>query len=75
MCGRTVVARSIGEIVTIFDIDDVIGDQPGIPYNNLPSLQAQSLLTDYWGITKVNMLEGLGHNFMQLVRLKFHGNL
>ena len=45
MCGRTVVARSIGELVTLFDIDDVIGEQPGISYNNPPSLPA-SIIVD-----------------------------
>ena len=45
MCGRTVVARSIGELVTLFDIDDVIGEQPGITYNNPPSLPA-SIIVD-----------------------------
>jgi hypothetical protein len=38
MCGRTVVARSVGELATLFDIDDVIGEQPGITYNNPPFL-------------------------------------
>ena len=45
MCGRTVVARSLGELVTLFDIDDVIGEQPGITYNNPPSLPA-SIIVD-----------------------------
>ena len=45
MCGRTVVARSMGELVTLFDIDDVIGEQPGITYNNPPSLPA-SIIVD-----------------------------
>jgi len=45
MCGRTVVARSIGELVTLFDVDDVIGEQPGITYNNPPSLPA-SIIVD-----------------------------
>ena len=45
MCGRTVVARTIGELVTLFDIDDVIGEQPGITFNNPPSLPA-SIIVD-----------------------------
>jgi putative SOS response-associated peptidase YedK len=45
MCGRTVVSRSMGELVTLFDIDDVIGEQPGITYNNPPSLPA-SIIVD-----------------------------
>jgi putative SOS response-associated peptidase YedK len=45
MCGRTVVARSMGELVTLFDIDDVIGEQPGITYNNPPSLPT-SIIVD-----------------------------
>ena len=45
MCGRTVVARSIGELVNLFDVDDVIGEQPGITYNNPPSLPA-SIIVD-----------------------------
>jgi len=44
MCGRTVVARSIGELVTLFDVDDVNGEQPGITYNNPPSLPASIII-------------------------------
>ncbi len=35
----------MGELVTLFDIDDVIGEQPGITYNNPPSLPA-SIIVD-----------------------------
>ena len=39
MCGRFVVARTLGEILTIFEIDEVIGDVPGISYNIAPTQQ------------------------------------
>jgi len=37
MCGRFVVARTVGEIQTIFDADQIIGDLPGISYNVAPT--------------------------------------
>ena len=37
MCGRFVVARSVGELLTIFEADEVIGDVPGISYNVAPT--------------------------------------
>ena len=37
MCGRFVVARTVGEIQTIFEVDEVIGDLPGISYNVAPT--------------------------------------
>lgn len=37
MCGRFVVARAVGEIQTIFDADDIIGDVPGISFNVAPT--------------------------------------
>ena len=37
MCGRFVVARSVGEIQTIFEADEIIGDLPGISYNVAPT--------------------------------------
>lgn len=37
MCGRFVVARAIGEIQTIFEADEIIGDLPGISYNVAPT--------------------------------------
>jgi putative SOS response-associated peptidase YedK len=39
MCGRFVVARSVGEIQTIFEVDEIIGDVPGISYNVAPTQQ------------------------------------
>ncbi len=39
MCGRFVVARSVGEIQTIFEADEVIGEVPGISYNVAPTQQ------------------------------------
>ena len=37
MCGRFVVARAVGEIQTIFEADEIIGDLPGISYNVAPT--------------------------------------
>lgn len=37
MCGRFVVARTVGEIQTIFEADDIIGELPGISYNVAPT--------------------------------------
>jgi len=37
MCGRFVVARAVGEIQTIFEADDIIGEVPGISYNVAPT--------------------------------------
>ena len=37
MCGRFVVARTLGELLTIFEVDEVIGDVPGISYNVAPT--------------------------------------
>ena len=39
MCGRFVVARAVGEIQTIFEADEIIGDLPGISYNVAPTQQ------------------------------------
>ncbi len=44
MCGRFVVARAIGEIQTIFEADDIIGDLPGISYNVAPTQQIAILV-------------------------------
>jgi putative SOS response-associated peptidase YedK len=37
MCGRFVVARTVGEIQTIFEADDIVGEMPGISYNVAPT--------------------------------------
>jgi len=37
MCGRFVVARSVGELLTIFEVDEVVGDVPGISFNIAPT--------------------------------------
>ncbi len=39
MCGRFVVAKSVGEIVTTFEVDEVIGEMPAISYNVAPTQQ------------------------------------
>lgn len=39
MCGRFVVARTVGEIQKIFEVDEIIGDVPGISYNVAPTQQ------------------------------------
>ena len=45
MCGRFVVARTIGEIQTIFEADEIIGEHPGISFNVAPT-QPISILVD-----------------------------
>jgi putative SOS response-associated peptidase YedK len=37
VCGRFVVARAVGEIQTIFEVDEIIGDVPGVSYNVAPT--------------------------------------
>jgi putative SOS response-associated peptidase YedK len=37
VCGRFVVARAVGEIQTIFEADEIIGEVPGISYNVAPT--------------------------------------
>jgi len=44
MCGRFVVARTIGELVTIFEVDEVVGEMPGISYNVAPTQQIAILV-------------------------------
>lgn len=39
MCGRFVVAKAVGEILNIFEADEVIGEVPGISYNVAPTQQ------------------------------------
>ncbi len=39
MCGRFVVARTVGEIQTIFEVDEIIGDVPSTSYNVAPTQQ------------------------------------
>jgi putative SOS response-associated peptidase YedK len=39
MCGRFVVAKTVGEILTIFEADEIVGDVPGISYNVAPTQQ------------------------------------
>lgn len=45
MCGRFVVARTIGEIQTIFEVDEIIGAHPGISFNVAPT-QPISIVVD-----------------------------
>lgn len=45
MCGRFVVARTASEIQTIFEVDEIIGDQPNISYNVCPT-QNISIIVD-----------------------------
>ena len=45
MCGRFVVAKTVGEILTIFEADDIIGEQPGISFNVAPT-QPISIIVD-----------------------------
>lgn len=37
MCGRFVVARSMGELLTIFEADEIVGEMPSISYNVAPT--------------------------------------
>jgi putative SOS response-associated peptidase YedK len=37
VCGRYVVARSVSDLVSIFEVDEVIGDVPGVSYNVAPT--------------------------------------
>ncbi len=37
MCGRFVVARSVGELLTIFEVDEVVGEVPGVSFNIAPT--------------------------------------
>lgn len=39
MCGRFVVAKTVGEILTIFEADEIVGDIPGPSYNVAPTQQ------------------------------------
>lgn len=39
MCGRFVVAKTSTEIMKIFEVDEIIGDQPGLSYNVAPTHQ------------------------------------
>ena len=39
MCGRFVVAKSVSEILTIFEVDEIVGEQPGTSYNVAPTHQ------------------------------------
>ena len=45
MCGRFVVARTVGEIQTIFEADAIVGEMPGISYNVAPT-QPIAILVD-----------------------------
>lgn len=45
MCGRFVVAKTAGEILNIFEADEIIGEQPGISYNVAPT-QPISIIVD-----------------------------
>lgn len=37
MCGRFVVARTVSEIQTIFEVDEIVGDLPSASYNVCPT--------------------------------------
>lgn len=39
MCGRFVVAKTVGEILTIFEADEIVGNIPGPSYNIAPTQQ------------------------------------
>jgi putative SOS response-associated peptidase YedK len=45
VCGRFVVAKTVGEILTIFEADEIIGEQPGISFNVAPT-QPISIIVD-----------------------------
>lgn len=39
MCGRFVVAKAVGDILQMFEVDEVVGEMPGISYNVAPTQQ------------------------------------
>jgi putative SOS response-associated peptidase YedK len=39
VCGRFVIARAVGEIQTIFEADEIIGEMPDISFNVAPTQQ------------------------------------
>ena len=39
MCGRFVVAKTSTEIMKIFEVDEIVGEQPGISFNVAPTHQ------------------------------------
>lgn len=45
MCGRFVVARELNEVVQLFEIDEVVGEQPGLSFNIAPT-QSVSMFVD-----------------------------
>lgn len=45
MCGRFVVARELNEVVSLFEIDEVVGEQPGFSFNVAPT-QSVSMFVD-----------------------------
>lgn len=46
MCGRLVVARSVSEILEIFEADEVIGEEPPRPSYNLTPTQQVAIVVD-----------------------------
>lgn len=44
MCGRFVVAKTVGEMLTIFEADEIIGNIPGPSYNIAPTQQIAILV-------------------------------
>lgn len=46
MCGRLVVARSVSDILEIFDADEVIGQEPPRPSYNLTPTQQLAIVVD-----------------------------
>lgn len=45
MCGRFVVAKTVGELLTIFEADEIVGEHPGPRFNVAPT-QPISILVD-----------------------------
>ncbi len=45
MCGRFVVAKTVSEILNIFEVDEIVGEQPGLSYNVAPTHQI-SIIVD-----------------------------
>ena len=39
MCGRFVVAKTSSEIMKIFEVDEIVGEQPGLSFNVAPTHQ------------------------------------
>ena len=71
MCGRFVVARSMGELLTIFEADEIVGEMPGISYNLFLITLRRLSRSQSWSTERSNetrtafLLVTSGENFTQ----------